>query len=176
MKALPSLLLMASTCCLAQPKTDVSGTYELLVCKKSCSFEKPQAAIAHGTVVLFESPLSQADADRLDPFHFAEPNEVIRACFVGEESNDAQSFAFGEKVGTTAWSLKGNTLTFSLMRSLDAGYSVEAERNGTKFSGKGVSWGAGVAAPGYTPDAIVGRRVGPPNIAACTKKATQPAT
>jgi hypothetical protein len=168
MKVITFMCLMVSGCSLLPPKPDVSGTYELIVCKEACSFDNPQAAIAHGVIVLFNKPLSHSDVQKIDPYHFSEPYEVVRACFAGHESKDAESFAFGGSAGARSWSLKGNTLTFSLLRSIDAGYSVDAEYKGDSFSGKGASWGAGVAAPGYTPDIVLGRRVSPADITALT--------
>ena len=176
MKAVLLLFLMASACGVAKSNPDTSGTYELIVCKNACSFENPKTVIARGVVILFENSLSRTDVEKLDPFHFREPNEGIRACFAGESSKGAESLAFGRKTGVTVWSLNDKTLSFFLFRSVDAGYSVDVQYSGNAFSGKGVSWGAGVAAPGYTPDIVVGRRVGPPDIAACTKGTTRPAT
>ena len=177
MKAVLILLLMVPACCLAQPYSSAAGTYELIVCKSTCSFENSQAAIARGVVVLFDNPLAQTDVEKLDPFHFAEPNEVIRACYAGEEFKDAQTYAFGTNIGTTSWSQKGTgaVLTFSLMRSIDAGYSVDVRCSDNGFSGKGTSWGAGVAAPRYGPDVVVGRRIGSADMAACTKTSVQSA-
>ena len=147
--------------------SEVAGTYELLVCKTACSFADPDAAFAKGIVVLFDKAMTPKEIERVDPSHFVWPNEVVRACFAGQNFKGADSFAFGERVGATHWSLQGKLLNFELLRSVDAGYEVDVERDGRNLVGKGTSWGAGVAAPGFSSDIVVGRRIGPPDISAC---------
>jgi len=154
----------------------VTGTYELLVCKSTCSFANPESAFAKGVVVLCHDAMSSKEVERVDPFHFTLPNEKVRACFTGNILKDGESYVFGRRTGATSWALKGKKLDFSLMRSTDAGYDVEALIEGDAFSGKGVSWGAGAAAPDYEPDFVVGRRKGPPDITACASAQSPPAT
>jgi hypothetical protein len=145
----------------------VTGTYELLICKSSCSFSNPQLAIARGRLVLSDSPLSTDEVKKTDRFHLSVPGERLRACFSGARPMHAETYAFIGNSGATTWTLTNNLLRVSLYRSPDAGYEAELHVDGDILSGQGRSWGAGVAAPRFGPDVIVGRRVGPPDISAC---------
>ena len=147
--------------------SDVAGTYEILICKHACSFEHPGTTFAKGVIVLFDEPMSPQEIKRVDPFFHSWPNEVIRACFSGEQAGHLSSFAFIQQTGATPWSAKGQLLTFELFRSPDARYEVEARREGTHFSGKGISSGGGGNEPAHSPDIVVGRLTGPPSAAAC---------
>ena len=159
----------------AAEASTVAGTYELLVCKGTCSFANPGSAFAKGVVVLFNDAMPRQEVARVDPFHFVLPNEKVRACFTGDNLKSVGSYVFGRRTGVSSWSATGKKLEFSLMRSVDAGYDVEVLSEGDAFSGKGMSWGAGAAAPGYGPDFIVGRRRGPPDITACASAQSPPA-
>jgi hypothetical protein len=148
------------------------GSYEVLVCKTDCAFGDVQPAASLGMVVLFDASLSKKDVDDIDPSHFGAPGEALRACFSGFQYEKAETFAFGKQRGVSAWEFKGNKLTFELFRSIDAGYEAVLKPDGEVLRGTGSSWGAGVAAPGYGPDVIVARRVGPPDISWCAKSTT----
>ena len=157
---------------LAAHDADVAGSYEILVCKTGCAFGDSQAPAALGTVVLFDAPLSTSDVVDIDPFHFGTPDETLRACFSGMQYENAETLAFGSKRGVSGWEYKHNQLTFQLLRSIDAGYEATLQREGELLRGTGTSWGAGEAAPGYRPDVIVARRVGPPDISWCARSTT----
>jgi len=165
-----ALLYLGTTSAAASvSESEVIGTYELLLCKSECSFENLAAAITRGTVVLFKDPLSQEDVEKLDRFHRARAEEVLRACFSGVRPEHAETYAFIQKTGATTWSFENNVLKFGLFRSPDAGYEAELRLRGDVLSGEGHSWGAGAGAPRFSPvDVIVGRRVGPPNLSACS--------
>ena len=169
--------VLANYCYAASEQGTVAGTYELLACKGACSFAKPETAFAKGMVVLFNDVMSKKEVERVDPFHSGPPDEKIRACFTGDNLKGGESFIFTQRTGVSSWSLKGKKLEFSLLFAIDAGYDVEASREGDVFSGKGVSWSAPEPpGQGYGPDSIVGRRKGPPNISACASAQLQPAT
>jgi hypothetical protein len=173
MKPLQSLVLLVLLCVVSgcSVADEIVGNYELLICKSACSFEHPQAVIAKGVVVLSPVPLTGGVAAKLEHSPFVKPNDV-RACFFGTPSKGAKSFAFLTNAMATSWALRGNSLTFELFRSADAGYEVELQRKGNVFVGNGTSWGAGVAAPHYSPDTVLARRIGPVNISACLHPAT----
>ena len=156
--------------------SDVSGTYELLICKHACSFRHPGTTFAKGIIILFDKPMSAQEIERVDPFYFSWPNEVVRACFSGENIGHLSSFAFLQQTGVTPWSAKGQSLTFELFRSPDARYEVEANREGTHFVGKGISSGGGGNEPAHSPDVVVGRRTGPPSVVTCPSVKMPPAT
>lgn len=150
------------------PESEAIGTYELLICKSECSFQNPAMAIARGTIVIFKDALSPEDIERIDRFHHARTEEVLRACFYGVRSEHTDTYAFIQKTGATMWSFENNSLKLGLFRSPDAGYEVDLQLRGNALSGEGHSWGAGAGAPRFSPvDVIVGRRVGPPRISAC---------
>src|SRR5574337_740275 len=100
-----SLQLIAFTSILAlaagnvSAASEVAGTYELLICKHACSFKHPGTTFAKGVVVLFDEPMSPQEIKRVDPFFFSWPNEVIRACFSGEQAGHLSSFAFIQQTG-----------------------------------------------------------------------------
>ena len=169
MKATITFVLLWSVHCLAAVTPDNSGTYDVVVCKSECSFEDPSTAVARGVVVLFDLPLPDAAVKRIDQFHFGGPDEIIRACYVGKRGPSASTFAFGGGSGVTSWAMNGDSLSFDLFRSVDAGYSVDAEFRNNEFRGKGISWGAGVASPGFTPDIVIGRRRGPAKLDVCMR-------
>jgi hypothetical protein len=156
---------------LTQPHaSEMTGNYQLLICKSPCSFEQPQSAVAEGVLVLSDEPLSPGDIQKLGPSHFSASNEP-RACFAGSRSDSAETFAFLGKRGVTSWALENGLIKLELFRSADAGYEIELERIGEVLIGKGVSWGAGVAAPQYSHDFVIGRRIGPVNISVCLEPA-----
>jgi hypothetical protein len=148
----------------------VSGTYELLLCKRANStgsFSHPENAFATVVVVLFDAMIARKDVDRIsiDPYHDDRPN----ACYAFKRKVHAQSYAGISERGVSSWLLRGKTIEFDLFRSPDAGYAVEIQRSGGLLTGTGRSSGVGAGAPprGHTLDTIVGRRVGPPVISAC---------
>jgi len=149
--------------------SDVIGTYQLLICKSDCSFQNTAAALARGTIVLFRAPLREKEVEKLDPYY--RPTRVgvaPRACFHGVQSKHSDTYAFNLETGVTAWSFKNGKLEFSLYQSPDAGYGVSLRLRGDVLSGKGQSWGGGVGGPEFSPDVVIGRRVGAPNISACS--------
>ena len=148
----------------------MAGSYEVRVCKTQCAFDS-QTPDAIGTVVLFDTPLSDSFIDEIDTF-LGFPREKVRACFSGSQFENPHTFAFATGRGVSAWEFKAGKLTFELFHSVDAGYEVTLSREGELFRGTGSSWGAGVAAPGFKPDVLVARRVGPADISWCAKSTT----
>ena len=168
--ALPLFLALMSLPTLSHsvtPETNASGTYEIIVCKESCSFSDMTNVFARGIVVLDDHRLPTRDGTQVEP-SFIGPNEVARACYSMNVLRKADSFAGLSKQGISSWRMSGGVIEFSIFRSADAGYEVSAHLNGAELFGYGSSWGAGVAAPHYTNDTIVGKRVGPPDIKNCT--------
>jgi hypothetical protein len=141
----------------ATPLDKVAGTYELLICKSACSFADPQNAFTRATVVLLDHTLPREERDLIDPYYHG--SGVAKGCFSLKHLAKAESFAQIKTTGATPWQFKDGTLRFELYRSPDAGYFVELERRRGVLLGKGVSFGAGVANPGYSDDVVVGRRL-----------------
>jgi hypothetical protein len=136
----------------------VAGTYELLICKGSCSVSGN--VLGTGVIVLFEHAMKRKDVARLDPsydFRQEKPN----ACY-------AVTYPVPQASGATIYSLDRETVSFVLMRSKDSWYSVRLERKGDVLSGVGNFWSAGIAPPpGFVADTLIGKRRGPPDITAC---------
>jgi hypothetical protein len=144
-----------------------AGTYELIICKSACSFSKPENGFATVAVVLFDRAMTQKDINRIDPYQRYDPG--ANACYAFKRKLQAQSYAGIDKRGTSSWLLSDQKIRFNLLRSPDASYVVELKRTGDSLVGTGRSAGVGGGAPPaeYTPDTVVGRRVGPPDISAC---------
>jgi hypothetical protein len=156
------LTLVAGAAQSAEKSKDhgVAGTYELLICKGSCSFSERGNVLRTAVIVLFERAMKRNDVTRLDPaYDFRNPK--ANACYVLTYPNRAAA-------GVTAWVPDRKTLSFTLVHSKDSWYSVRVERQGDVLSGVGNFWSAGVVPPpGFVPDTIVGRRRGTSDIAAC---------
>ena len=171
--ALISLLAMTAIGATAQSGDvskvgPVAGTYELIICKSACSFSEPGNVFAKAVIVLLDHVMAQKDVEQINPSAYF-GDQPVRACFAVKRNFEAQSYAGIDETGVTAWLISGHTLEFTLFRSPDAGYSVEVERNGDLLAGTGRSWGVGMGAPPpeYSPDLVVGRRRGPPDISVC---------
>jgi len=174
------LSLIAMVSCAVQASdvdkdSEVTGTYEFIFCKGTCSFADRGNAFATAVVVLFDGVISQEDTERIDPFYNYDPSEV-RACYAVDRQVHAQSYLGISKTGVSPWELSDHTIQFDLFHSPDAGYVVEVDRTGDVLTGTGKSWGAGMGAPPaeYGPDRVVGRRLGPPKISACRARETEP--
>jgi hypothetical protein len=156
---------MAGVARAVDSSSEVPGTYELVICKSTCSFAEPGKVFATAVIVLFDHALVPQDLARIAPFY--RDFEPARACFTVKRNFKAQSYVGIQKSGATPWQLRGSTLEFRLFQSPDAWYLVKVQLEGEALVGKGESGGAGVAHPGYSADTIVGRRRGPPDISAC---------
>jgi hypothetical protein len=143
----------------------VSGTYELLICKSDCSLSDPKNGFTKAIVVLQDQPLTQDQARQIDEFYRTDGPPT--GCYKLTHLEKVKSYVQIGDTSLTAWKLESGKLQFSLFRSPDAGYRVTLAIDGERVKGKGVSWGAGVAAPNYSDDVVIGRRVGPANIAVC---------
>jgi hypothetical protein len=140
----------------------VAGTYDLLICKRQCSFTERTNVLRTAAIVIFDHVMKRKDVQRIDSTYLDFRYDPAKACYLLTYPNRQTS-------GVTAWMLDGEFVSFTLMHSPDAWYSVRVERKGDLLRGTGNFWTAGVAPPpGYTPDTIVGRRRGPTDISACT--------
>jgi hypothetical protein len=162
--ALAAFLAFAVVACAAQSAMGkdpgVAGTYEILICKGSCSFAQRGHVLGSGLIVLFDRAMNRKDVARLDP-PYDYRHEKANACY-------ALTYPTPQASGVTIYSLDRETVSFVLMSSKDSWYSARVERKGDVLSGVGNFWSAGVAPPpGFVPDTIVGRRRGPPEIGAC---------
>jgi hypothetical protein len=139
----------------------ISGTYDLLICKGPCSFSERGNVVRTAVIVIFDRAMKRKDVERIDSTYHDFKYDPAKACYILIYPNRQTS-------GVTSWTLSGQTLSFSLMRSPDSWYSVRVERKGDLLSGVGNIWSAGVApTPNFILDTIVGQRRGPADISAC---------
>jgi hypothetical protein len=153
------------------PEPSIAGTYEILICKDSCSAGGDENVWVKGRVVLFPTSLEQSDLKRFSSSRFYRtPGQAANGCYALArlQENVYRGYAGIDKSGVTAWSIKDDVLHVDLYRSPDAGYRVTAQRTEQGFEGEGKSWGVGVAAPvGLGPDKIVMRRIGVADLSHC---------
>ena len=154
------------------------GTYTLHLCRVTCDPSVPRNEIRRGWVVLDSAPI------QLELF----PDSIRKALEMGaifirrdgpgngcfrllQTRPDVETYAGIEPGGLLHWSTvkAGDSVTFALYRSPDAGHEVTIRGTQSGFSGTGESWGAGAAAVDYPPDIVVGEYVGPPEPARCAE-------
>jgi len=152
----------------AQAIPSIAGTYEIQICKLNCEKPNPYSVIAHGILVLSDRPLTADEIAKVGKMNFPPPPEEMRACFSGNRPHHPETYAFIDKRAAIGWSMENTVLKVELFRSGDAGYNAELQIDADKLSGTGHSWGVGAAAPGFAKaDALVGHRIGPPDVSAC---------
>jgi hypothetical protein len=153
---------------------DVAGSYDLLVCKGACDFSSPKNVLVRGFVILEAEEFSTSEI--MEPirqvfgfgYSFAQDP---RGCFVLETLEQNRTYAGIIPIGFTAWSWQDRSITFELYASPDAFYTTWVKLTKEGFSGQGASSGVGAAAPGWSPDIVIGRRIGPPERMKCIKEA-----
>ena len=158
------------TTCAAGSSGHIAGTYDILICNGTCSFEKQTNAITKGRIVLFANNLEEADLQRFDENRLRHHHgEAINGCFTLDTVSKPSSYAGIENIGLTSWSEQGEQYRFSLFHSPDAGYEVSVKRTKAGLAGTGSSWGAGVAAPrSPSKEIVIARRTGGANISNCS--------
>src|ERR1700693_2679700 len=98
----------------------VTGTYEFIICKGACSFSDRANVFATAVVVLFDTVISRAEKERIDPIYHSDPNDV-RACYAVIRKVQAPSYVgINNKTGLSPWNLNGKTLQFELFHGIDA--------------------------------------------------------
>jgi hypothetical protein len=165
-----SFVVPQTVCAAGSSGDTVAGTYDLLICTGTCSFDEQTNAVVKGRIVLFANELGKNDLQRFDEnrlsYHFG---EAINGCFTLETVRKSSIYAGLEKIGLTSWSEQEGQFRFSLYHSPDAGYQVSVERKMSGLAGTGSSWGAGVAAPKHpSKEIVIARRTGDADISNCT--------
>lgn len=154
-----------------------SGTYEILICRELCASSNSPNIEVKGHVVLLSSPLADQVVKTMDGSYSPtrspeEPNgcyELTRPHISGYHG-----YAGIAPFGITAWTYQDGTLTFALYHSDDAGYLAIVKPTPGGLFGKGLSWGAGVAAPAKSgSEIIVARRTGDADIRLCQEWSTR---
>jgi len=153
---------------------DVPGSYELLICKGPCSFAAAGNVLVRGFVVLEAAEFEEAEI--LEPVRrvFDFGYSIIgnpRGCFVLDTLEENRTYAGIIEIGFTRWSWMDGKLHFELYASPDAWYHTHVSMAAEGFRGQGTSSGVGMAAPGWPPDVVIGRRTGPPDRMKCIQAA-----
>src|SRR5262245_37957516 len=112
---------------------EVAGTYDLIICKSTCSFSDSANVFAKAVVVLLDHEMARKDVERIDPecLDVDCRNEPATGCYSLKKIANAESFAASMRTGITPWRLFGETLEFNLFHTVDAGYVVNLEREGS---------------------------------------------
>jgi len=197
-KALAQLLSLAAVSCLLPwsgtlhgqvplpgRTIRVAGTYEVLICTGSCAGVPPELAQARGVLVLEDTT-----------YHLDELPESVRtylhenvpyltqidargmpnACFVLERNTSVRptTWAGIQPVGFTRWARDrpSDTISVVLFRGSDVLYTAWFRLHADVLRGKSVVWDATSDGDPRPPEAIVGRRLGPPNRERCNQAAT----
>jgi hypothetical protein len=160
-----SLCAMLGACTpMPRPSGAISGpagTYEIAVCRTSCSLQDTAAAYAVGWLILLDDPNA---AENRNPRH-----RHKNGCFDFPKLLQLEDTYLLKRGGRVAWARDSTgAIGFSLFATADAGYGVRVRVVNGVLEGTGISWGAGAAAiPNAPRDYIVGRRTGPPDRSRC---------
>jgi hypothetical protein len=151
------------------------GTYEILVCKATCSFADSRNVVVKGVLVLAPTALEPDFVSQLEDMDFdvadtrrGDPN----ACFVLDTIDVDWTLAGIDPFGLTVWSLDRKKLHFSLYGSPDAFHVVSAKLTSDGFSGHGGDAGYGSLEPDERSDFIIARKTGPPDLQTCITAAS----
>jgi hypothetical protein len=138
-----------------------AGTYEIAVCRTSCSLQDTAAAYAVGWLILLDDP---NEAENLNYRH-----QHKNGCFDFPKLLPLTDTFLQKRGGRVAWASDSTgAIRFLLFTTADAGYGVRVRIVNGVLEGTGISSGAGVAAiPNAPRDYIVGRRTGPPDRSRC---------
>jgi hypothetical protein len=168
------IFMLAAQAAATGDTPSVPGTYEVFVCRPECDLAAPEKALVRGIVVLMpgEFDPSEIPEPELESFRYGYAYDASpTGCFALDTLQAERTFAGINRVGFLRWFGSYESVRFDLYASADAGYKATVAITRDGFSGKGSSWGAGVAAPGYGPDVVVARRTGPPDLERCVTAA-----
>lgn len=150
--------------------------YMIAVCTGPCVVGDTTNVAVGGRLVLLPDTLSLSSvpAQWRDRFvagtSYMDLEGPTNGCFVLRRFPRNQTFAGIALVGLTHWSRlpQPDSISFSLYRSPDGGYSVTGHLVGEDFRGTGVSWHAQVDSIWFSPpDSVFAKRLGGPEAAAC---------
>jgi hypothetical protein len=144
----------------------VPGTYELLVCQRSCPAAGDVNVLVRGRLVLLAASLEEQEVAQFASAHgYISHESHPNGCFALNRVEDPEKHGTpgNQRAGLTRWSVIRGALNFSLIHSPDVGYALMVMPAPKGFSGKGYLMGGGMGAPppkGRGPDVVVIRRVG----------------
>ena len=166
----PVLLLALPFIGKANATVPGSGSYEFRICTAACSFGSRKNVQATGILVLFSNRIPQSDVDKFDLMQFqwhSAGHEVLNGCFALQVDAGFPAYVGMHKNGLLSWSVAHDSASIDLQHGADAGYRIEVTKHGNELTGRGISWGAGVAGPDFGPDIFTARRIGKANTGAC---------
>jgi hypothetical protein len=173
---LAGMLITAAGDAPAAPEPDASGSYDIRICAGPCDFASPKNVLVRGVLIL--------EKERFDKSAVPEPERGVlddewyfisrpRGCFILETVEAGRTYAGLTEIRFTSWSVARGKVRFNLYSKIDAWYDAEVELTPMGFVGKGYSWGVGGAAPGWSPDVVIGKRSGTPDRAVCLAAASK---
>ena len=140
----------------------VAGSYDLRLCRGSCSVDS--AVYQRGVLVL-----SDTSWPRVQPLGFFD-SLPANGCF-RLKAAPGRGDSYAGIIGSAAvrWQPIAGTdsVTFLLYQSPDAGYEVTLTRFPQGLRGRGTSWGAGVVEIHAPVDTVLAIRTGPPIPSKC---------
>ena len=140
-----------------------AGTYEILICKGTCSFTERANVVVQGVLVWMPDSLAATEVRDLRTHGFERvhySDEKPNACFALHTVVKDRTYAGLVRTGITSWSLEGSKLRIGFYSSPDAGYVATIRFIGEHLEGDGDSWGGAEDEPHLGRDVVVGRRVG----------------
>ena len=156
------------------PATFRAGTYVLRLCRISCGAAYPRNVIRSGWVVLDTAALNTKEfpdsVQRMLALAFmSHPSDRPNGCFRLDTTRpEIETYAGLMRGGLLEWSRgAGDSVSFALYHSPDAGHEVRVIGTVDGFVGVGHSWGAGVASVDYPDDVVIGEYIGPPDLLRC---------
>lgn len=153
----------------------MAGTYRVSFCQLRCS--DTFAADVRGYIVLSDAPISLASLPprirRRVELQFQEVRRSDRpnACFTLVAKPRTKSVAGAEPVGFTSWVGDDSSADLSLFRAPDSGYDLSLELSQDSVRGVGHFYSGNGPGAQLLIDSVIGRRVGPPDVARCLRAA-----
>ena len=138
------------------------GSYSFVLCNSQCSMTDTTLQIARGVLAVAEMPFADSGG-------IVYPDSALTACFVFTyRRRDAGTYAGVITQGLTTSHRSGDTTFVVLYESPDAFANATVWQKGDSLLGVVTSWGAGVAETKHPPVALMGLRLGSPELWRCT--------
>ncbi len=162
-----------------RPASNIAGTYSFQICAKRCERGDSAAAGYMGTLVLDTAALTFGVPNDTVPYllryaDLFDPHTLPQnACFAqqwGSGSGEALADIFMAarmRWTTVRDSALGTAITFSMIRSTDAGYEIVAKQRGDILEGHGMGWDIGTVEKHQPRGYFIARRIGPPQPLIC---------
>ena len=179
---------------ISQERLPLSGTYVIALCKGECELDDSSRALFAGRLTLVDTPLVIADLPEPQrPYLeltslFKTVNGPLNGCFafypVRATRVDFHGLPYLQAPGATTWldpvslthweQRSPDSIWVTLYRSADATHDLIAKITNGRLEGRGSWFAAGDGAEqeregDIGSDFVVGRRIGPPDLASCIR-------